>query len=275
MIPDMTKYIDIGVNLTGSAFKKDIPQVIERAAQVGVGQLIITGTDCLHSEQAILLSELYAHICYATVGLHPHHASDYCADTGSELGEMLQHKNALAVGECGLDYNRNFSTRQQQLRAFEAQLEIAIDLQKPVFLHQRDAHKDFVSIIKNCRSELNQLVAHCFTGSVEEVNDYVQLDMHVGITGWICDERRAASLQQAVKHIPLHRIMLETDAPYLLPRDLAEKPIVKARNEPCQLPHIAQAVAQYMQKDVEEICDAAYKNSCDFFRLPSASAEKS
>lgn len=263
----MAKYIDIGVNLTGSSFKNDIPQVIERARLSGVDQMIVTGTDSLHSERAITLTEQYDSACYATVGLHPHHASDYSSALGSELREMLSHKNVVAVGECGLDFNRNFSTRQEQIRAFEAQLEIAIDIQKPVFLHQRDAHDDFIAIIKSCRSDLGQLVAHCFTGSIEEVNDFVILDMYIGVTGWICDERRGGSLQQAVKHIPLDRIMLETDAPYLLPRDLQEKPVEKNRNEPCYLPHIGKAVAKRMDVEEQTLITAAYRNSCKFFNL--------
>ena len=267
MITDMGKFIDIGVNLTGSSFKQDIPQVIERAQHAGVERLVVTGTNSFHNEQAIVLTERYESICYATTGLHPHHASDYSIDLGSELREMLGHKNVVAVGECGLDFNRNFSSRKDQLRAFEAQLEIAIELQKPVFLHQRDAHDDFFSIIKSCRSELNGLVAHCFTGSIEEVNDYLLLDMYIGVTGWICDERRGMSLQQAVKHIPLDRIMLETDAPYLLPRDLPEKPVAKNRKEPCYLPHIARAVAKYMQIEEAQLVAAAYENSRKYFMI--------
>jgi len=263
----MTQYIDIGVNLTGSSFKKDIPQVIERAHHAGVEKMVVTGTDSLHSEQAIALTELYETTCYATVGLHPHHASDYSSDLDSELREMLSHKNVVAVGECGLDFNRNFSTRQEQIRAFEAQLEIAIDLQKPVFLHQRDAHDDFISMIRSYRSDLGRLVAHCFTGSIGEVNDFVILDMYIGVTGWICDERRGVPLQQAVKHIPLDRIMLETDAPYLLPRDMQEKPVQKNRNEPCYLPHIARAVASHMEIEEQQLITAAYSNSYDFFNL--------
>ena len=267
MITDMDKYIDIGVNLTGSSFKKDMSQVVERAQEAGVEKLIVTGTDIKHSEQAINLTQQYESVCYSTAGLHPHHASDYSNDLASELRDMLNHKDVVAVGECGLDFNRNFSTRKEQIRAFEAQLEIAIEVQKPVFLHQRDAHEDFVSMIKSCRSDLSQVVAHCFTGSIEEVNDYVLLDMYIGVTGWICDERRGLSLQQAVKHIPLDRIMLETDAPYLLPRDLQEKPVEKNRNEPCFLPHIARAVAGYMKIEEEKLIAAAYKNSYDFFNL--------
>jgi TatD DNase family protein len=267
MITDMNKYIDIGVNLTASSFKNDIPQLIERAQQANVEQLIVTGTNISHSEKALQLTQQYESICFSTVGLHPHHASDYSSDLGSELREMLTHKYAVAVGECGLDFNRNYSTRKEQIRAFEAQLEIAIEIQKPVFLHQRDAHEDFISILKGCRKELKQVVAHCFTGTINELNACVALDMYIGVTGWICDERRGQALQQAVKYIPMERIMLETDAPYLLPRDLHQKPVAKNRNEPCFLPHIARSVAKYMAKDEAELAAAAYKNSCEFFGI--------
>ena len=261
----MKRYIDIGVNLTGSSFRDDLEQVIERATEVGVEYMIITGTDIQHSQRALSLAERFDSVCYATVGLHPHNASDYSASMASELKEMLSHEKAVAVGECGLDFNRNFSSRSEQIRAFEAQLEIAIDLGMPVFLHQRDAHEDFVSMIKNYRTDLSQLVAHCFTGNIAEVNDYVLLDMYVGLTGWICDERRGGDLREAVKHIPLDRVMLETDAPYLLPRDLDERPVKKNRNEPSFLPHIARSVSKYMSVDEERLISAAYENSRSFF----------
>ncbi|MDT8282727.1 MAG: TatD family hydrolase, partial [Gammaproteobacteria bacterium] len=202
MITDMREFIDIGVNLSASAFNKDLPGVVDRAQQVGVSQMVVTGTDIEHSEFALQLTQQYPDICFSTAGLHPHHASDYSSDLDSELRDMLKQKNVVAVGECGLDFNRNFSTRKEQLRAFEAQLEMAIDSQKPLFLHQRDAHEDFIAIIKACRGDLNQVVAHCFTGNIEELNDYLLLDMSIGVTGWICDERRGMLLQQAVRYIP-------------------------------------------------------------------------
>lgn len=263
----MKRYIDIGVNLAGSSFKTDIEQVIERAQQAGVIRLIVTGTDCQLSRQAINLAESHEGICYATVGLHPHHASDLSTEQLDEFRELLNHEKAVAVGECGLDYNRNYSTRQEQIDAFEAQLEIAIETQKPLFLHQRDAHEDFLAMIKNCRADLGQVVAHCFTGGNGEVEDYLQQDMYIGVTGWVCDERRGKSLQQAVKKIPLNRIMLETDAPYLLPRDLTEKPVKKNRNEPCYLPHIAHRVAHYMDVNEIQLMTAAYNNTVSFFNL--------
>ena len=124
-----------------------------------------------------------------------------------------------------------------------------------------------LAIIKGCRNNLKQAVAHCFTGTIEELKDYLALDLYIGITGWVCDERRGQDLQQAVRHVPLDRIMLETDAPYLLPRDLNEKPVVQKRNEPCYLPHIAKSVAGFMGTEESRLASAAYDNSCEFFMI--------
>lgn len=259
------EYIDIGANLSASCFNRDIDAVIERALNASVKQMIVTGTNIKHSQQAIELSERYPNVCYATAGLHPHHASDYSADIFSELKELCAHESVLAVGECGLDYNRNFSSRKEQIRAFEAQLELAAECRKPVFLHQRDAHADFLNILDEYRPALSNAVAHCFTGNLDEVRDYLALDMYIGLTGWISDERRGQDLQNAVHDIPLNRIMLETDAPYLLPRNLKLKPVKKGRNEPCFLPEIATKVAHYMQVDEKLLWQYALANTQSFF----------
>jgi len=267
---EVREYIDIGANLTASSFSKDLNEVIERAVSASVKQMIVTGTNVEHSLQAIELAGRYENVCYATAGLHPHHASDYSSDLFSELKELCGQKNVLAVGECGLDYNRNFSSRKEQIRAFEAQLELAAECQKPVFLHQRDAHEDFLSILDNYRPALRNAVVHCFTGNVDEARDYLALDMYIGVTGWISDERRGQNLQAAVHEIPLNRIMLETDAPYLLPRNLKIKPVKKGRNEPGFLPEIATTVAHYMKVDEQLLCLSVLANTQSFFfdRVP-------
>jgi len=269
MIAQMGEYIDIGVNLTGSSFKDDRDEVIRRAAQAGVDMMIVTGTDIGHSYKAVELCQQYPQSLFATAGVHPHHADEYTSDTSRQLAKLGHQECVVVIGECGLDYNRNFSTQENQRIAFEAQLELASEIRKPVFLHQRDAHDDFIAMLENARPQLSNAVAHCFTGTAAEVNDYLELDMYIGITGWICDERRGQDLQQAVKEIPLDRIMLETDAPYLLPRDLAEKPIKNRRNEPCYLPHVAKVVSQYMGVDFEELKQAALVNTKKFFNIQS------
>ncbi|MCK5001838.1 MAG: YchF/TatD family DNA exonuclease [Gammaproteobacteria bacterium] len=263
----MSEYIDIGVNLTGSSFHDDLDEVVQRAVDSGVSKMIVTGTDVEHSRKAIELCQQYPRSLFATAGVHPHHADDYIKNTTMQLAELGEEDCVLAIGECGLDYNRNFSTQENQRAAFDAQLALAAEIGKPVFLHQRDAHDDFVAMLRNIRPQLGNAVAHCFTGTAAEVNDYLELDMYIGVTGWICDERRGRDLQQAVKEIPLDRVMLETDAPYLLPRDLAEKPIKSRRNEPCYLPHIAEVVSRYMGVDREELEQAALTNTKRFFNI--------
>ncbi|HEY9050932.1 MAG TPA: TatD family hydrolase [Gammaproteobacteria bacterium] len=258
--------IDIGVNLTGSAFHHDIAAVIERAAHVGVTTMVVTGTDVEHSQAALELTQQFPQNLYATAGVHPHHASECNDKTLAILEQLAQHEKVVAIGECGLDFNRDYSPRDVQEKWFEAQLELASGLQLPVFLHQRDAHERFLGLMQHWRPKLMAAVAHCFTGNMEEAQAYIDLDMHIGVTGWICDERRGESLQQAVKHIPENRLMLETDAPYLLPRDLQPKPKDR-RNEPMYLPHICQVLAGLRNQDVSELARMTTATSREFFRL--------
>jgi TatD DNase family protein len=265
----MNRYIDIGVNLTAGTFKDDMPAVVERALEAGIDKLIITGTDIEHSELAIKISAQYVNVCYATVGVHPHHASEFSNGMISEITDMLKHDQVVAVGECGLDFNRNYSSRNEQIRAFETQLEIAADSGKSLFLHQRDAHDDFIAIIQAYRKDLGNIVAHCFTGNADELTEYVNADLFIGVTGWICDDRRAEALRHAVTRLPVERLMLETDAPYLLPRDLAMTPVKKGRNEPCYLPHVAKTVARYMGIDESVLAQTVYANTLDFFAIRS------
>jgi TatD DNase family protein len=263
----MTQYIDIGVNLTGSSFSHDLPDVVARARAAGVDRMIVTGTDISHSSKASTLCMEFPGVLYATAGVHPHHANDFDKSSLDTLRQLAAAPHVVAIGECGLDYNRNYSTPQAQRRAFEAQLQLACELKLPVFLHQRDAHADFVAMLETCRHELVAAVAHCFTGDETVALEYIEMGLSLGITGWICDERRGTDLRRAVKVIPLDRLMLETDAPYLLPRDLVELPRDKRRNEPCFLPHIAKATAHAIQLDPVELAQAVLLNSQRFFRL--------
>jgi len=263
----MTAYIDIGVNLTGSSFSGDLDDVIERAARAGVGRMIVTGTDADHSRAALALCARYPGRLFATAGVHPHHADDYTPESAACIRELCADDSVVAVGECGLDFNRNYSTPASQRAAFESQLELAAETGRPVFLHQRDARADFTAIMRSAMPQLSGAVSHCFTGGAAEAADYLELGMYIGVTGWICDERRGRELQQAVTQIPLQRILLETDAPYLLPRDLAQKPVKSRRNEPCYLPHICAVLARYMNVDVDELAQAALANTQRLFSI--------
>lgn len=258
--------IDIGANLTHDSFEDDRDQVIERAADAGVTRIVVTGTNAESSCDALALARTRPGKLYATAGMHPHHASDYTAAVSAILSELVQEDAVVAVGECGLDYCRNFSTPQDQRNAFESQLEIAVQSGLPVFLHQRDAHEDFVRLLKPVIGEISAGVAHCFTGDRDALDECLSMGLYIGITGWICDERRGQTLGDIIADIPLDRLMIETDAPYLLPRTLDPKPKTR-RNEPAYLTEVLRVVAESVQESETTVAQATTANAERFFGL--------
>ncbi|WP_266156350.1 TatD family hydrolase [Dyella silvatica] len=235
--------LDIGANLTHESFHHDLDAVLQRAQAHGVTQMVVTGASRDGSTHALALARQHPGELYATAGVHPHHAVDYDDATDALLRELAQQPEVRAVGETGLDYHRNYSPREVQLAVFERQLQIAVDMHKPVFLHQRDAHDDFIALLRRYRSQVPAAVVHCFTDTGTALRDYLALDCHIGITGWICDERRGTHLRELVREIPAHRLMIETDAPYLLPRTVRPHPAHR-RNEPMYLRHICEEIAR-------------------------------
>jgi len=261
-------WIDIGANLTHESFDRDRSAVIERARTQRVLQLIVTGASVIGSSAAVELARAHPGVLFATAGVHPHYASHLTAEDLPELRELLRQPQVVAAGECGLDYHRDLSPRDAQLRAFEWQLALAAESGKPVFLHQRDAHQDFIAVLREHRSTLAGGVAHCFTAGERELEDYLELELSIGITGWLCDERRGGHLSALLPRIPADRLMVETDAPYLLPRDLGTKPRSR-RNEPMFLPHIASAVAAARGEPLEQCAAATSANAQALFALPA------
>ena len=209
---DVAYLVDIGANLADKRFSHDMSEVVQRAIDAGVRNILITGTSIAASKRAILLARTLPGILFATAGVHPHDAKSWLARTNDELRRLVEENKDIvkAVGECGLDFDRNFSTPEQQIKAFREQLELACELNLPVFLHERSAFDQLISILKEYRPRLRGGVVHCFTGSQAECEAYLSLDMHIGITGWICDERRGMGLREVVKHIPWNRLMIET-----------------------------------------------------------------
>jgi len=244
--------VDIGINLTHDSYDADRDAVIVRARSVGVVQMIVTGASIDGTQKAIELARSRPGELFATAGVHPHHATELTPEALALLEELARQPEVVAAGECGLDYFRDFSPRPVQREAFHRQLELAARVGKPVFLHQRDAHEDFLAILKEHRPSLRGGVTHCFTGGERELMAYLDLGFAIGMTGWICDERRGAHLLPLVREIPADRLLLETDGPYLLPRDLHPKPASR-RNEPAYLPHIAAVVARARGESVEAL----------------------
>ncbi len=255
--------VDIGANLTHAAFREDLEAVLARAREAGVARLVVTGTSVEESKAALALASAHESI-HCTAGVHPHHARDCSPDTIPALREIARHPKVVAIGECGLDFNRNYSPHPDQEKWFVAQLELGIELGKPLFLHSRDAFPRFRDVLES--HPPGKAVAHCFTGAREELHAYLDLGLYIGITGWICDERRGRHLLELVRDIPAERLLLETDSPYLTPRDLRPQPKAR-RNEPAFLPHILKAVARALGRPPEEVAAETTRNAAILFSL--------
>ncbi len=266
MKPESIELIDIGVNLTNKRLLVDVDDILQRAAQVNVNKLIVTGTSIEHSQIALELCAQFPNQLFSTCGVHPHDAKEWNQQSLAELESMLKHSCVKAIGETGLDFNRNFSPKKQQIDVFQQQLELAVSCNKPVFLHQRDAFDTFLNLLQEYRGQLKSVVVHCFTDDKKALYKLLDQDCHIGITGWICDERRGQELQKLVKDIPDNRLMLETDAPYLLPRDLPDKPADNT-NYPEYLPHILHTVARLQNKQEQNLASEVLATTQQFFEV--------
>ena len=259
--------IDIGANLCHASFDADRAEVIARARAAGLAAIVVTGSDAASIRGASELAREYPGYLYATAGVHPHHAETVDDEALALLREYARREEVVATGEMGLDFYRDLAPRPQQERAFARQLEAAVEIGKPVFLHQRDAHARFLPLLKDYLPRLPAAVVHCFTGTRAELRDYLALDLYVGITGWICDERRGLELRESVRDIPAERLLVESDAPYLLPRNL--EPLPKSRrNEPMHLPAVLGMIAAARRVLVSELAAVTTGNARRFFRLP-------
>lgn len=270
--------VDIAGNLTNKAFREDLPAVLVRAADAGVCGVVVVGVSTTTSRRGWEMASDLRNPrrdptggrlrLVATSGIHPHHASQASAEALAEIADLARKELVVAVGECGLDYNRDFSPRDVQRRPFEAQLEIAAEVKKPVYLHERDAHEDFTKILERWRPELVGGVVHCFTGDRAALDRYLGMDLHVGFTGWICDERRGLHLRDLVGRVPRGRIMVETDAPYILPRDMTPKPASR-RNEPAFVVHVARTVAKWRGESFEDLAAHTTATARALFSFPA------
>ncbi len=265
--------VDIGVNLHNSSFDRDRDDVIERAIEQNVTTMILTGTSLDESQQALQLAQTYPQHCFSTAGIHPHAAKEANAQTFVALKSLLAKPKVVAVGETGLDFNRDFSPRPQQESVFEQQLALAKETALPLFCHERDAAERFAQIIAAYRDHIGPLVVHCFTADKKALFRYLDLDCHIGITGWICDERRGTHLHPLLHNIPANRLMVETDAPWLLPRTLATKP-KNRRNEPAFLPEVVKMIARVTAKPVAQVARETRETAQAFFNLAADRDEK-
>lgn len=264
------KYIDIGINLTSKQFKNDTVSVIQKAIIAGVQQMILTGTNVSNSQQAGALAQQYPGVLYATAGIHPHDAKHFNNESIAALRQLLQQANVVSAGECGLDFDRDFSPRPMQEKCYEAQLQLAGEIKKPVFIHERAAFERFNAITDNFLAALSKAVVHCFTGTLQEAKTYLDKGFYLGFTGAISDTKRFAHLQEVVAYTPLDRMMIETDAPFMLTKNVPKHlltPHQERRNEPAYLPFVAASIAQIKSIAVNEVAEQTTMNAKLFFGL--------
>ncbi|NVJ60700.1 MAG: TatD family hydrolase [Gammaproteobacteria bacterium] len=257
-------WTDICVNLSNKQFEKDAREVIERAIHSGVTRMLIVGTDLEHSLEALKWAEQYPDFLRCTAGCHPHDAKTMNSESWNDLESLFSSPLVVAVGECGLDFNRNFSEPDVQVEVFTKQLYLAEKYSLPVYLHERDAHQEMIRILQQFQNRLTTKVIHCFTGNKDQAMSYLEQDCYIGVTGWICDERRNHDLIDALSIIPKDRLMLETDAPYLIPRNLTPKPKSR-RCEPMHIVTVGDTVAKLRGVSSHDLAKQTTSNSARFF----------
>ena len=262
-------YIDIGINLTNKQFAGEYDEVIDRAISAGVEQILLTGTSVRSSKEALALAEEYPETLFATAGIHPHDAKTINTESIKILAALLKEKKVVAVGECGLDFDRDFSPRPVQESCFHAQLSLAEEVQKTLFLHERAAFDRFIAILKE-HSSLPEGVVHCFTGQLKEAKTSLEMGYYIGFTGAITDMRRFAALEEVVRYVPLDRMLIETDAPFMMPKNVPTRQLSyhqQRRNEPAFLPYVAQTIARYKGVPLKAVADKTCENAEALFKL--------
>lgn len=263
--------IDIAANLISSQFHRDFASVIAHAHSAQVRALLVPGITLATIDEAIVLAEQYQHV-YVMVGIHPHHATSVDTHTCAQMAQSITAKKVIAWGEMGLDCHRNFVPLATQITALEAQLSLATNhpthAHLPILFHERDAHKPFMQTLAPFLSAMKGgFVVHCFTNGKQALSCYLDAGGYIGITGWVCDTARGEQLREIVKYIPLDKLLIETDCPYLLPKNM-QNPPRNRRNEPQFLSHIASRIAQCMGVTDEEVIMHSTNNACTLFHLP-------
>jgi TatD DNase family protein len=258
--------IDIGANLTDKSFADDLDDVLARARAAGLEGIVVTGTSLDSSRRAVDLARRHRTMLSATAGIHPHDAKAVDGPWIAELTALASAIEVVAIGETGLDFNRNYSPAAAQRRAFGAQIELAAEMQLPLFVHDRDTAGETADMLEHHGSEVPGIVIHCFTGSESELQRYLEAGYYVGITGWVCDERRGTGLRSLVTLIPADRLLIETDSPYLMPRTIEPRPQTR-RNEPANLTWVAKELADIRGVPVEQLAAATASNARRLFNL--------
>lgn len=253
-------FIDTHAHLFFENFKDDIDDVIKRSKENAVDYIVVPATDIKTAKEAIRLAEKHEQI-YATVGVHPHDTKDWDDSLLKEIEELGKHPKVVAIGEIGLDYYYDFSPQDQQIKAFKSQLDLAIKLELPVVIHNRESDEDMMDIISSYCGTGLKAQFHCFNSSLEDAIEYMKMNHFISFTGNITHKKND-SLREILKHINLNHLMLETDSPFMTPVPFRGK-----RNEPSYVSYVAQQIADVHKISVEEVGRITSLNAFRFFGI--------
>jgi TatD DNase family protein len=255
-------FIDTHAHLFYKNFEGELDEVIERASAAMVDFIIVPATDIKTAKETIAIAEKY-NMVYGAVGIHPHDSKDWNDSFLDELKELASHPKIIAIGEIGLDYYYDFSPKEKQIEAFRRQIELAISLNLPVVVHNRDSDKDMMKIISDYKGTGLKAQFHCFNGTVEDARELIKMHHNISFTGNITF-KKLDSLREIVKNIPLDHLMLETDSPFMTPIPFRGK-----RNEPAYVKYVAEQAASIHNISVEEIGKITSFNAFKFFGIGS------
>ncbi len=257
------KIFDSHCHLNDTSYNGDLEAVISRAARAGVKKIMIVGITEKTSGQAIDIASSFKN-CFVSVGIHPHDARHCGKDVLKNLRRLAASPYVKAWGECGLDFNRMFSPRENQEDCFVRQVEIAGELNLPLIFHERDSNGRFYELLSTRMKKGQKGVVHCFSGTGAEMEKYLGLGLHIGVTGIVTNRKRGAALRRLVETLPEERILVETDAPYLTPEPDKR---TSRRNEPAFVRSVLMEIAEIRQTDPEKLAAAVWNNTCRLFAI--------
>ena len=253
-------FIDTHAHLFFPNFNGELDQVLERAKTAGVSKIIVPGTDLATSALAVELADKYEEI-YAAVGIHPHDTKEWKDELINEIRNLAAHKKVIAIGEIGLDYYYDFSPKKIQINAFEKQIELAVELKKPIIVHNRESNDDIMEIIRSYKGSGLRAQFHCFAGSVEDARELVEMGHFISFPGNITF-KKMDSLRKVLSAVSIENLLLETDSPFMTPEPYRGK-----RNEPAHVSLVAEKVAEVHNITIEEVAKRTNANAHKLFGL--------
>lgn len=253
-------YIDTHAHLFYKNFNGELDDIVKRAIDANVKYMVCPGTCVNTSKQSIELADKYESV-YATVGIHPHDTKGFTGKEIDDLRKLAAHKKVVALGEMGLDYFYDFSPKKQQIKAFRAQMDLAVELDLPVVIHNREANEDTMTILREYQSKNVKGQLHCYAGTIEDAEELVDMGYLISFTGNITF-KKLEDLREILRTIPIENLMLETDCPFMTPVPFRGK-----RNEPSYIPYIAEKVAEIHNISVEEVEQLTTFNAINLFGI--------